>query len=93
MPSLGAFLTVRILKWQLGASKKEEIAVYLLGESVEHSPICSTLFDAFVEKDEVMITMEDRKVYVGYIMDVGPYRSDRCESGDSAHPHRQWLSG
>ncbi|GAO95796.1 hypothetical protein E0I00_24725 [Pseudomonas syringae pv. actinidiae] len=71
MPSLGAFLTVRILKWQLGASKKEEIAVYLLGESVEHSPICSTLFDAFVEKDEVMITMEDRKVYVGYIMDVG----------------------
>ncbi|WP_017278286.1 hypothetical protein [Pseudomonas syringae] len=71
MPSLGAFLTVRILKWQLGAGKKEEIAVYLLGQSVDHSPICSTLFDAFVDKEEVMITMADRKVYVGYIMDVG----------------------
>ncbi|WP_455808569.1 hypothetical protein [Pseudomonas koreensis] len=71
MPSLAAFLTVRILKWQLGAGKKEEIAVYLLGESVDHSPICSTLFDAFVDKEEVMITMADRKVYVGYIMDVG----------------------
>jgi hypothetical protein len=71
MPSLWAFLTVKILKWQLGAGKKEEIAAYLLGESVEHSPICSTIFDAFVDKDEVMITMEDRKVYVGYIMDVG----------------------
>lgn len=71
MPNLGAFLAVKILKWQLGASKKEEIAAYLLGESVEHSPICSTIFDAFVDKDEVMITMEDRKVYVGYIMDVG----------------------
>ncbi|PBP64077.1 hypothetical protein CCL21_24795 [Pseudomonas syringae] len=71
MPSLGAFLTVKILKWQLKASKEEEIAAYLLGESVEHSPICSTLFDAFVDKEEVMITMVDRKVYVGYIMDVG----------------------
>ncbi|MEQ4311032.1 hypothetical protein ABNM12_24170 [Pseudomonas syringae] len=71
MPSLGAFLTVKILKWQLKASKEEEIAAYLLGESVEHSPICSTLFDAFVDKEEVMIMMVDRKVYVGYIMDVG----------------------
>ncbi len=93
MPSLGAFLTVRILKWQLGAGKKEEIAVYLLGQSVDHSPICSTLFDAFVDKEEVMITMADRKVYVGYIMDVGPYRSDGCESGNFAYPDRQWLSG
>ncbi len=42
-----------------------------LGQSVDHSPICSTLFDAFVDKEEVMITMADRKVYVGYIMDVG----------------------
>lgn len=71
MPGLGAFFTVKILKWQLKASKEEEIAAYLLGESVEHSPICSTLFDAFVDKEEVMITMVDRKVYVGYIMDVG----------------------
>ncbi|WP_192874052.1 hypothetical protein [Pseudomonas congelans] len=71
MPGLGAFFTVKILKWQLKASKEEEIAAYLLGESVEHSPICSTLFDAFVDKEEVMITMADRKVYVGYIMDVG----------------------
>lgn len=71
MPGLGAFFTVKILKWQLKATKEEEIAAYLLGESVEHSPICSTLFDAFVDKEEVMITMVDRKVYVGYIMDVG----------------------
>jgi hypothetical protein len=71
MPGLGSVITVKILKWQLGATKKQEIVAYLLGESVQHSPICSTLVDAFVDKDEVMITMDDRKVYVGYIMDVG----------------------
>jgi len=71
MPSLWEFLTVRIMKWQLKVTKDEEIAAYLLGESAHHSPIGSTLVEAFVEKNEVMITMEDRKVYVGYIMDVG----------------------
>ncbi|MGY4525175.1 hypothetical protein [Pseudomonas sp. TE21394] len=71
MPSIWEFLTVRIMKWQLGVSRDDAIAAYLLGESAQHSPIGSTLVEAFVTKNEVMITMEDRKVYVGYIMDVG----------------------
>lgn len=71
IPTVWAFLTVLILKWQLGATKDKQIVAYLLGETVQHSPICSTLVDAFAGKDEVMITMDDRKVYVGYIIDVG----------------------
>ncbi|MCO7523357.1 hypothetical protein NJH54_02380 [Pseudomonas asiatica] len=71
MPALWSLLTVRAFKRELNANDRDEIEMYLLAQSVRHSPICSALVKAFAFKRQVMITMDDRKVYVGHITDVG----------------------
>lgn len=71
MPTVWSRLTVRSLKKELKANDRDEIEMYLLAQSVRHSPICSALVKAFAFKRQVMITMEDRKVYVGHITDIG----------------------
>lgn len=71
MPTLWARLTVRSIKKELKANDRDEIEMYLLSRSVRHSPICSALVKAFAFKRQLMITMDDRKVYVGHIVDIG----------------------
>lgn len=71
MPTLWARLTVLAFKRELKANDRDEIEMYLLAQSVRHSPVCSTLVKAFAFKRQVMITMDDRKVYVGHITDIG----------------------
>jgi hypothetical protein len=44
---------------------------YLLKESVTHSPRLTMLYQAFATREQVMLSMEDRKVYVGYISSLG----------------------
>ena len=71
MPTLWSRLTLRSIKKELKANDRDEIEMYLLSRSVRHSPICSALVKAFAFKRQVMITMDDRKVYVGHIVDIG----------------------
>lgn len=71
MPTLWSWLTVRSIKKELKANDRDEIEMFLLSRSVRHSPICSALVKAFAFKRPVMITMDDRKVYVGHIVDIG----------------------
>lgn len=71
MPTLWARLTLSAYKRTLKANDRDEIDMYLLAQSVRHSPICSALVRAFAFKRQVMITMDDRKVYVGHITDIG----------------------
>lgn len=71
MPSLWAALVIRHLRKELGTNDLEQIIAYILKESVSHSPIRSTLYQSFVFKTPVMVSMDDRKVYVGYIKSLG----------------------
>jgi hypothetical protein len=47
------------------------MGTYLLRESVQHSPRLLMLYEAFGNREHVMLSMEDRKVYVGYILSLG----------------------
>ncbi|MGQ9448817.1 hypothetical protein [Xanthomonas citri] len=47
------------------------IDALLTRESVQHLPIASALVEAWMNKKSVMISMSDRKVYVGIIHSVG----------------------
>jgi hypothetical protein len=71
MPKLGALLTYRKLRKDLGTRKKKVIEAYILRESVSHSPIGIALVESFAFQLQVMITMDDRKVYRGFIQSVG----------------------
>lgn len=71
MPQLWAWNTVRELKYYLQTSDEEEIKTFLTKETLSHSPMGQTLVDAFGYKTPVMISMSDRKVYVGWIQSIG----------------------
>lgn len=71
MPKLGAQLTYRKLRKDLSTRKKKVIEGYILRESVSHSPIGIALVESFAFQQQVMITMDDRKVYRGFIQSVG----------------------
>ncbi|MNJ07458.1 hypothetical protein D3C77_15560 [compost metagenome] len=71
MPSLWAWSTRRELKDYLKTEEEEEITTFLTRETLSHSPMGKTLIDAFVFKKPVMISMTDRKVYVGLIQSIG----------------------
>lgn len=72
------FLTWRLrkrLRKLVGATARriddQVIGTYLLRESVLHSPRLLMLYEAFGNRDHVMLSMVDRKVYVGYIISLG----------------------
>lgn len=50
---------------------EQVMGTYLLRESVQHSPRLLMLYEAFGNREHVMLSMEDRKVYVGYIISLG----------------------
>ncbi|WP_122206303.1 hypothetical protein [Pseudomonas viridiflava] len=61
-----------------GAEKFEEradeiVSAYLLKESVAHSPRLKMLYEAFANQQPVMLSMSDRKVYVGNILSLGAH--------------------
>lgn len=53
------------------ARADEIVSTYLLRESVAHSPRLKTLYEAFAMQQPVMLSMEDRKVYVGHVLSLG----------------------
>lgn len=69
----------RLKRQQEGGEQKfdqrpEEIAsAYLLKESVAHSPRLKMLYEAFATQQPVMLSMSDRKVYVGNILSLGAH--------------------
>ncbi len=71
MPIPLARFQVWRVKRQQGIATNEVLHAFLLRESVSHSPLLSTLVEAFAERKEIMVSMEDRKVYVGYISSLG----------------------
>lgn len=71
MPSVWAWNTNRDLEHYLKTKDCEAIATFLTKETLSHSPMGKTLFDAFIYKLPVMISMSDRKVYVGLIQSIG----------------------
>nr|WP_156886322.1 hypothetical protein [Pseudomonas alcaliphila] len=71
VPSLWAILSFQLVKHQCQADDSSQVDAYILRETVSHSPLMLTLVEAFATKSEVMISMDDRKVYVGYIQSVG----------------------
>ncbi|MCD5986502.1 hypothetical protein KDX30_01175 [Pseudomonas sp. CDFA 553] len=71
IPAPGAHLVFLAVKALLGSWDHTVIQGFLLRESVKHSPLLNTLVLAFAKRSPVMITMNDRKVYVGYIKSMG----------------------
>lgn len=57
-------LWLRFRSWQT--------KLYVIGEILEDSPLDNLLFNLSLDKEKnVMLTMEDRKVYVGRVVDLG----------------------
>ena len=71
VPGPWAMASIWLLKRKLDVEKRDLIQLYLLHESIKHSPVLTTLLEAFSLQQEVMISMSDRKVYVGFILSVG----------------------
>lgn len=78
MPWLWAKRTMYGLKIYLkvdGQDKEEitenDIKTYFTKETLKHSPMGSALVEAFAYRKPVMISMDDRKVYVGLIQSLG----------------------
>lgn len=71
MPRVWAWRTHRGLRKDLGSDDAEEIDSYLTKSTLQHSPMGSTLVKAFAHKKPIMISMDDRKVYVGLIQSLG----------------------
>jgi hypothetical protein len=71
MPRIWAFRTIRGLKKDIKSDDPEEIDSYLTRATLKYSPMGSTLVNAFAHKQPVMVSMDDRKVYVGLIQSVG----------------------
>lgn len=71
MPSLWAARTQRALKAYVKSTDTEKIESFLTKETLRYSPMGTTLVIAFAHKRPVMISMDDRKVYVGLIQSLG----------------------
>ncbi|WP_070886935.1 hypothetical protein [Pseudomonas argentinensis] len=71
MPDVWAARTRRGLRAYLKSKDPERIESFLTKETLRHSPMGSTLVNAFAHKRSVMISMDDRKVYVGLIQSLG----------------------
>lgn len=65
-------LSSKILLWyKTGLWSKAKQKPYILSPILEDSPLDSFLFTALAEEDMVLLTMEDRKVYVGMVLSMG----------------------
>lgn len=62
-------LTFRLRK---GLNSHDALSAYLMSLSVESHPLNLAIIEAFTDRTSVMITMEDRKVYVGLITKICP---------------------
>ena len=51
--------------------QRAKIRSYVLGDILKDSPLDDLLFNAMIKKFPVMMTLEDRKVYLGYIITTG----------------------
>jgi hypothetical protein len=71
MPYAWAARMRRLLKAYVKSEDEEKIESFLTKETLRHSPMGSTLVNAFAHKRPVMISMDDRKVYVGLIQSLG----------------------
>lgn len=71
IPVPGAHLVFLAVKLLLRSWDQRVINGFLLRESVKHSPLLNMLVLAFAKRTAVMLTMNDRKVYVGYIKSMG----------------------
>lgn len=71
MPNIWAARTQRALKAYVKSADSEKIESFLTKETLRYSPMGSTLVNAFAHKRPIMISMDDRKVYVGLIQSLG----------------------
>lgn len=71
MPFVWAARSKSGLKAYLKSKDEAKLHSFLTRETLRHSPIGCKIMDAFAFKRAVMITMSDRKVYVGLIQSVG----------------------
>lgn len=60
------------LRWRFGTWDFQKTKIYVIGELLSDSPLDDLLFKLSLQKNKyVMLSMEDRKVYVGKIIDLG----------------------
>lgn len=61
-----------MLYLRFGSKDRQKIKVYVMGRILADSPLDYLLFELSLSKDKyAMITLEDRKVYVGKVIDMG----------------------
>ena len=91
MPSIWA----KLYRWQLSKklkSKSEPIQnVYITQQILKDSPLDSFLLDAILRNQLVMLSMKDRKVYVGIILSMG--EPNETQAADQEVSIRPVLSG
>lgn len=71
IPEFWSKCSLYFVRRRSGADNNDQAKAYILRDTVSHSPLGAALVEAFAKKLEVMISMDDRKVYVGYIKSVG----------------------
>lgn len=71
MPFILAPLKYRWFKWKIRAESDEDAQVFLNVKAIEHLPITKTLSESLLNKRPLMLTMADKKVYVGIIQSIG----------------------
>ena len=73
---LSAFITrawgTFVLYRRFGTTDQQKTKVYVIGEILSDSPLDNLLFELSLQTDKyAMISLEDRKVYVGKVIDMG----------------------
>lgn len=71
MPNAWSLASRLLIGRKIGLWDKEKQRTYLMGELFEDSPLDKFLFNSLMEKNLVMLTMDDRKVYVGMVFSMG----------------------
>lgn len=78
--SITTFLAAFIVKWwgflmlrlRFGTWESQRCKIYVIGEILADSPLDNLLFELSLATDKyAMISLEDRKVYVGKVIDMG----------------------
>lgn len=72
LPWPWAKLGIWWLEYRKGIKTPKAAVVYLARQASESSPLGLALIDAFTGQTKIMLSMDDRKVYVCFVTDISP---------------------
>ncbi|MBI6882720.1 hypothetical protein [Pseudomonas putida] len=70
IPFIEPKITMRRMRRKKGISSDDAMKVHLARQATISSPMGSALIEAFVTRTELMLSMDDRKVYVGIMTEI-----------------------